>query len=131
MKKYEDIINLPHHQSATRPHMSVADRAAQFAPFAALTGYEDAIDETGRLTDSKLDLDEAALSELDLKLSELAAKISTCPQVTVTYFVPDGKKEGGEYKTSTLNLKKIDPVSGTLTFTNGVTLTLSDILFIA
>ena len=92
MGKYDDIINLPHHRSAKRPHMSVHDRAAQFAPFAALTGYGDAIDETRRLTCDRPEPGEAELAELDAALSELLARIGERPQVEATYFVPDEKK---------------------------------------
>ena len=95
MSKYDDIINLPHHQSKVRPHMSVSDRAAQFAPFAALTGYGDAIRETERLTDRKIELSESQIAELDLRLGELLARIDEKPKVTITYFIADERKAGG------------------------------------
>ena len=94
---YSDIINLPHHQSKTRPHMTNYNRAAQFAPFAALTGHSEAIDETARLTDSKIELDEYEKEIIDRKLRIITENISTMPEITVCYFVPDEKKAGGAY----------------------------------
>ena len=108
MGKYDDIINLPHHISKKHPRLSIEQRAAQFAPFAALTGYGDAIKETTRLTEDRIELNEEEKENLDKKLQELKSKISTNPQVTITYFVPDIKKSGGEYITKIGNLKKID-----------------------
>ncbi|MCD7785253.1 MAG: YolD-like family protein [Oscillospiraceae bacterium] len=105
---YSDIINLPHHVSKTHPQMSTQDRAAQFSPFAALTGYDDAIDETARLTGKKLELGEEAKEILDRKLQYLGRIISEQPEISVTYFVPDEKKDGGEYVTVSGNLKRID-----------------------
>ena len=92
-KKYDDIINLPHHVSLTHPHMSRLDRAAQFSPFAALTGYDAAIKETARLTDKKVELGEYELEELNRTLLELSDHISQHPQVMVTYFEPDKCKD--------------------------------------
>ena len=86
MSDYDDIINLPHHQSKNNPHMSLYDRAAQFAPFAALTGYDDAVKEARRLTDSKPELDENQLEELDQQLADLMTRIEEHPEVTITYF---------------------------------------------
>lgn len=91
MGKYDDIINLPHHVSATRPHMPMIDRAAQFQPFRALTGYEDAVHETARLTDEKVELTEDEKALLDMRLQKLADDISSQPRVTLTYFRPDRK----------------------------------------
>ena len=95
MNQYEDIINLPHHVSPTRPQMPMSDRAAQFAPFAALTGYDAAIKETGRLTDEKIELDEEALTALDMKYQFLMDALDDAPEVTITYFQPDERKAGG------------------------------------
>ena len=96
MDKYKEIINLPHKQSTKRPHMSLLDRAAQFAPFAALTGHDEAIEETARLTDSKVELDEYQKAELNDKLQFLNNS-DTDEEVSITYFVPDKKKSGGAY----------------------------------
>ena len=119
MNDYDDIINLPHHQSKNHPHMSMHDRAAQFAPFAALTGYDDAVKEARRLTDSKPELDENQLEELDQKLADLMIRIEERPEVTITYFEPDDKKEGGAYITCVGKLKKIDGYKRQLTFEDG------------
>jgi hypothetical protein len=106
--RYEDIINLPHPTSSKHPQMSMHDRAAQFAPFAALTGHSDAIDETARLTDSKEELQEDELAILDEKLQLIRESLHLRPQVFITYFVPDTKKSGGAYITFTGIVEKID-----------------------
>lgn len=116
MSDYDDIINLPHHQSKNHSHMSLHDRAAQFAPFAALTGYDDAVKEARRLTDSKPELDENQLEELDQKLADLMTRIEEHPEVTITYFEPDDKKEGGAYVTCVGKIKKIDGYKRLLIF---------------
>ena len=116
---YDDIIHLPHHVSKTRPQMSMEDRAAQFSPFAALTGYDAAILETGRLTDEKVELGEETRAILDRKQRYLAEIIDTKPEITVTYFVPDEKKSGGAYSTVTGFLKRIDEYERELVLTNG------------
>ena len=119
MNDYEDIINLPHHQSNTRPHMSLHDRAAHFAPFAALTGYDDAVKEARRLTDGKPELDENQLTELDQMLTELTKRISEHPEIIITYFEPDNKKDGGAYITFIGRLKKIDNYKRIFVFEDG------------
>lgn len=119
MSNYDDIINLPHPQSKNHPHMSLHDRAAQFAPFAALTGYDDAVKEARRLTDSKPELDENQLEELDQKLADLMTRIEEHPEVTITYFEPDDKKEGGAYVTCEGKMKKIDGYKLQLIFEDG------------
>ena len=101
MGKYDDIINLPHHVSATRPRMSMIDRAAQFSPFAALTGYDAAIKETGRLTDRRIELTEDSRAAMDRKQQLLVENLADHPEVSVTYFVPDERKAGGAYITVT------------------------------
>lgn len=106
--KYADIICLPHHTSRTRPRMSVSARAAQFAPFAALTGYGAAVDETARITDDRIVLDENAKAMLDGKLQIIAEHIAEHPEITVTYFEPDKKKSGGAYISVTGRVKEID-----------------------
>ena len=95
--KYDEILSLPHHVSKTRPQMPMSDRAAQFAPFAALTGYDSAIKETGRLTDERIELDEEALTALDMKYQLLMDALNEAPKVTITYFQPDERKAGGKY----------------------------------
>ena len=116
---YDDIIHLPHHVSKTRPQMSMEDRAAQFSPFAALTGYDAAILETGRLTEDKLELGEETQAILDRKQRYLAEIIDTKPEITVTYFVPDEKKSGGAYSTVRGFLKRIDEYERELVLTDG------------
>ena len=128
--KYDDIINLPHHTSPRHPRMSMRDRAAQFAPFSALTGYGDAIDETARLTDGRIELSEDAKALLDMKQRILAEQIHTHPQISVTYFVPDSRKTGGTYKTVLGRLKRIDEVEKMLIFTDGQIVPVDDVLSI-
>ncbi len=128
--KYDDIINLPHHTSPRHPRMSMRDRAAQFAPFSALTGYGDTIDETARLTDGKITLTEDAKALLDMKQRLLAEQIHTCPLVSVTYFVPDTRKSGGAYRTFTGRLKRIDAVEKVLIFVDGESVGMDDVLSI-
>lgn len=106
--QYDDIINLPHHRSKTRPHMSLEDRAAQFSPFAALTGHDAAIEETARLTDRKIELDEDAKARLNEKLQYIVENLGTDMEVVITYFVPDERKAGGEYVAKKGTVKKID-----------------------
>ncbi|MDD2234679.1 MAG: hypothetical protein PHZ11_06495 [Desulfitobacteriaceae bacterium] len=105
---YDDIINLPHHRSTTHPHMSSHDRAAQFSPFAALTGYEDAVAETARLMDKKIELDEYSKSDLNERLNIIQGALNEQPEVSITYFLPDKNKSGGAYVTVTSGVKKID-----------------------
>lgn len=108
MHRYDDIIHLPHHQSGTRPHMSLHDRAAQFSPFAALTGYDAAVEEAARLTEQKLELSEEEKAAIGAKLTEIKEHIKERPEVTVTYFVPDERKAGGTYVTVTGTVRRID-----------------------
>ena len=129
-KKYDDIINLPHHVSLTHPHMSRLDRAAQFSPFAALTGYDAAIKETARLTDKKVELGEYELEELNRTLLELSDHISQHPQGMVTYFEPDKCKEGGAYITVSKEIKRIDEIEKAIYLTDGSKIPLADIFSI-
>lgn len=117
--KYDDIIHLPHHQSPRRAGMPIADRAAQFSSFAALTGYEDVIEETGRLTQSFTELTESRKEQLNEKLQKLAENSHLSPAVTVTYFEPDRRKAGGSYVTVTGCVKRIDPYEQILRLTDG------------
>ena len=128
MGRYDDIINLPHHVSSTRPQMPMIDRAAQFQPFRALTGYEGAVQETARLTDERPELTEDEKSILDRKLQSLADRISSKPQITVTWFRPDQKKTGGAYVRSGGQLKKVDDFEGVLIFLTGERIVIEDIL---
>lgn len=105
---YDDIIHLPHHVSKKHPQMSISDRAAQFAPFAALTGHGAAIKETARLTDARIELDENAKTILDEKLKIIQETLDERPEITVTYFQPDEKKAGGRYVSAAGIVKKID-----------------------
>ncbi len=116
--KYDDIIGLPHHTSAHRAGMPMIDRAAQFSPFAALTGYEDVIDETGRLTESATELTEGSKQALNEKFLILAERCRVTPQVTVTYFEPDRLKSGGSYVTVTGRLKRVDTYDQVLRLTD-------------
>ena len=113
--KYDDIIRLPYPQSTSRQRMSMGDRAAQFSPFAALVGYEDAVEETARLTDEKLELAEDMKAIIDAKLGVIVDKIEERPTVTITYFVPDEKKSGGKYVSVTDKVKSIDALERTIT----------------
>ena len=128
MKKYEDIINLQYKKSATRKHMSISDRAAQFAPFAALTGHDAAIQETARLTNRKIYLDEYEVDELNRKIQELKKQEDKSPLICVTYFVPDPKKDGGEYIKKQGNLKHIKDVEQTIVFTDGSVIDIENII---
>ena len=119
MTIYDDIINLPHHVSATHTPMPVADRAAQFSPFAALTGYEDAIDETARLTQEWIELDENEKERLNEKFQQIREQLPTHPQVIFTYFEPDQKKQGGAYLTVEGRVKKIDEYRGAFILEDG------------
>ncbi len=125
--EYSDIINLPHHVSKTRPQMSMLDRAAQFSPFAALTGYDAAIKETGRLTDEKIKLDEDTKAALDMKQSCLIEIIDEQPEISVTYFLLDTRKSGGAYVTTTGKLKRFDEYERLLILTNGKKIPMDDI----
>lgn len=106
MKQYDDIIHLPHHQSATRSRMPHGDRAAQFAPFAALNGYGAAIAETGRLTDTAVELMEAPIEAVNEGLRAILMRQREQPEITVTYFEPDKRKAGGAYRTVTGRVQK-------------------------
>lgn len=116
---YDDIIHLPHHVSTTRPRMPIANRAAQFAPFAALSGYDAAVKETARLTDRQIELGESELAILDRKLQVLADHLAEQPEVAITYFQPDEKKAGGAYVIATGRVKKVDDFEGVIVLTSG------------
>ena len=128
--KYDEIINLPHHASKTRPQMPMSDRAAQFSPFAALTGYDSAIKETGRLTDERIELDEDALMALNMRYQLLIDSFKDSPEVRSTYFNPDERKSGGAYLTVTGVVKKVDDCERLLTMQDGTIIPLDDVLMI-
>ena len=130
MKGYEDIINLPHHISPTRQQMPMSDRAAQFSPFAALTGYDAAIKETRRLTDERIELDVEALSALDMKYQLLMEALDEAPEVTITYFRPDERKAGGKYVSAVGAVKKIDDFERRITMQDGAKIPMDDVLSI-
>jgi hypothetical protein len=117
---YADIINLPRWESPTRPRMSRYNRAAQFSPFAALTGYDDIIREEARETGTWIEPGESQKEQIDWRLNEIAAAISEKqkPSVQIVYFVPDTKKDGGEYVTAKGSVRKIDPVRRRLLLAN-------------
>ena len=125
--RYDEIINLPHHVSKTRPQMPMSDRAAQFAPFAALTGYESAIKETGRLTDERIELDEEALTTLDMKYQLLMDAFDDAPEVTITYFQPDERKAGGQYVSATGTVKKVDTFGRRILLQDGTRIPLDSV----
>jgi len=125
---YDDIIHLPHHVSKTRPQMPILDPAAQFAPFAALSGYDAAIRETARLTDERLELDEHMKSVLSDKLQIIAERIDERPEISITYFVPDKKKDGGAYVSAGGTVKKIDEYERIVLMDDGTVIPIDEII---
>lgn len=125
---YDDILHLPHPTSKRHPRMPIVDRAAQFSPFAALTGHRAAIEETARVTDHRIELDEDAREQLDQKLRLLMERINEQPEITVTWFSPNEKKAGGQYRTATGKLKRIDTQESRLILTDGNQIPLEDLL---
>ena len=126
--RYDDMLDLPHHVSSTHPHMSLSDRAAQFSPFAALTGFGAAIQETGRLTGERLVPEEDVRRELDEKLRLLKEQIRMRPAASFTYFRPDDKKEGGEYVTVVGNVKKIKELEETVVLSDGTEIPIGEMI---
>ena len=129
-KAYDDIIHLPHHVSMTHPHMAAIDRAAQFSPFAALTGYDAAIKETARLTDVRVELDESMKDALSNKLQIIADRIKEHPEIAITYFQPDAKKNGGSYVTAVSAAKKIDKYERAVVMADDIVIPIDDIISI-
>ena len=129
--KYDDIIALPHPEPRTHPRMSLHDRAAQFSPFAALTGHSAAIAETGRLTDSRITLDESEMARVDAALQRLQELLPSRPTASITYFVPDERKAGGSYQTVTGTVRRIDTVNSVLLLTDQRAIPIPDILDVA
>ena len=126
--RYEDIINMPYKKSEARPHMSARDRAAQFAPFSALTGYSDIVDETGRLTSRKMCLDEYQIELINRELQYAADFMDERPVATATYFIPDNKKSGGEYRTLKDRIERIDSYEKNIIFSSGDTVSFENIV---
>ena len=126
-RKYADIFNMPHHISTKRLQMPLKDRAAQFAPFAALTGHYEAIKETARLTDERIELDEGTKELLNEKLQMAIEFADTEPEITVTHFVADQKKPGGAYVDFTGVIKRIDEYERTVIFTDKTSIQIDNI----
>lgn len=127
MGNYDDIINLKRPISK-HPKMSLYQRSAQFAPFAALTGYEGQVKETARLTDSRIELDEEMKLILDLKIQVIKEMLSDNPEVEITYFIPDTKKDGGKYETIINNVKKIDSYNEHIIMQNNLKIEIKEII---
>lgn len=125
---YDDIINLPHHVSTRHPQMSMMNRAAQFAPFAALTGHSAAIEETARLTESQQELADEDSEILNQKMAYLREAINEHPTISITYFEPDKRKSGGRYMSIEGQLQNIDDYNQTIVLKNGETIPLKSVL---
>lgn len=126
--RYDDIIQLPHHQSTKRAHMSLHDRAAQFAPFAALTGHDAAIEETARLTEDEIILDDTAIADINEKLYEISQHLSEKWKVSITYFRPDVKKQGGAYLTDVGIIQKIKEAEQLVIMDSGIVIKMEQII---
>ncbi len=126
--KYADIITLPHQTSASRKRMSMMDRAAQFAPFAALTGYEASLAETARLTNGRIELDESEEEMIDRKLRAIRYLGESAKELSITYFVADERKSGGKYIAEAVSIKQINDYERTLLTQNGKIIPINDIL---
>ena len=127
MENYDDIINLKRPISK-HPKMSLYQRSAQFAPFAALTGYEGQVKETARLTDRRIELDEEMKLILDLKIQVIKEMLSDNPEVEITYFIPDTRKDGGKYETIINNVKKIDSYNEHIIMQNNLKIEIKEII---
>lgn len=127
-QRYEDILYLPHHQSTDRPHMSLHDRAAQFSPFAALTGHKDAIEETARLTEEEITLDETKREQINEALYEISQHLSEHRRAAITYFKPDVRKSGGSYLTDIGTIKKIDETEQMIVMDSGIRIPMQQIV---
>ena len=126
-RQYDDIINLKRPISK-HPKMSLYQRSAQFAPFAALTGYEGQVKETARLTDRRIELDEEMKLILDLKIQVIKEMLSDNPEVEITYFIPDTRKDGGKYETIINNVKKIDSYNEHIIMQNNLKIEIKEII---
>ena len=124
---YEDIVDLPHHVSRKHPQPTVADRAARFAPFAAITGYEEMVLEEARVTDERIEMDESSKAALNEKLNMILEFIDEQPEVSITYFEPDKRKAGGAYVTVTGTVKRIDEYEHLVIMTDGKKINIDEI----
>ena len=129
--QYDDIIGLSHHVSPTRSRMSIIDRAAQFSPFAALTGHNEAVRETERLTDERIELDEYKKTILNEKLQIIMEKQKEQPEITFTFFMPDSRKNGGKYVDITGVVKKIDEIERCVRLMDGTRIFIDDLFEIS
>lgn len=126
--RYDDIINLSKHQSTKHPHMSLHDRAAQFAPFSALSGHEEVIEETARFTDEKIILDESTIKKINEKLYEISKHLSEKWNVSITYFRRDRLKMGGTYLTDIGSIRKIDEIEKQVIMDSGMKIKMEEIV---
>ena len=124
---YEDIVDLPYHVSRKHPQPTMADRAARFAPFAAITGYEEMVLEEARVTDDRIEMDESSKAALNEKLNMILEFIDEQPEVSITYFEPDKRKAGGAYVTVTGTVKRIDEYEHLVIMTDGKKINIDDI----
>ena len=124
---YEDIINIPRHISKTRPEPSIADRAARFSPFAAISGYEDMVREAARETEERVEITDATKEQLNEKLNMIAEHLNEEHEVTITYFEPDKKKSGGAYISTTGVVKRIDELKRIVVMKNNKKIRIDDI----
>lgn len=127
MGRYDDIIDLPHHVSKRHPQMPLLDRAAQFSPFAALTGHHEMIEETERLTEDRAELDQDKQEEIALRLQMLRARAGEKPKAVITFFIPDEKKDGGSYQTVSGTVKKVDEYKKRVVMEDGTVIPMKDI----
>lgn len=128
MDKYDDIINLPHYEPKYHPRMSKYKRSAQFAPFAALVGYDEQVQECSRLTDKRLEIDDELKEKINNKLNKINELIKNSPEVEITYFIPDEKKDGGKYVTDKGNVKRIDYINRFIKLTDNKKIILDDVI---
>jgi hypothetical protein len=126
--RYDDIINLPHHVSNNHPQMSAIERAAQFAPFAALTGYDSSVKEEARLTDKKIEMDEDMIAVLDEKIRIIQELLPDCPEVEITYFIPDENKDGGQYVSVTGGVVRVDNYERSIVMEDQLIIPIKDII---
>ena len=127
-RRYDDMLDLPRPVSAKHPPMSRAERAAQFSPFKALTGYDDEVTEAARLTGGRIELDDASADMLNAKMQILRDEIQNHPQISITFFVPDAKKAGGEYMTVEGIVRRIDDVDRNLYLMDGTVIEIDEII---
>lgn len=130
MDKYDDIINLPHYEPKYHPRMSKYKRSAQFAPFAALVGYDEQVQECSRITDKRLEIDDELKEKINNKLNKINKLIKSNPEVEITYFIPDEKKDGGKYIVEKGNVKRLDYINRFIKLTDNKKIVLDDVVAI-